>query len=203
MSYDQTKVAFIDTETLGLDPDYHPVWEIAVIVDGEERSWFQRVGPRALRDAEPAALEMTGFDERYDDIAALDPHDSIDRFNSLVRGRHLVGMCPWFDSERLHRTHRVTLSPVEQAAGFEPRRHPWHYHLIDVETMIVGYMQGMYADKPDLLAPSKADLPWKSRDLIRFIGIDPDDRKFLPGHQALTDARLAKACFDEIMGTPT
>lgn len=27
-----TQLAFVDTETLGLDPDRHEVWEIAVII---------------------------------------------------------------------------------------------------------------------------------------------------------------------------
>ena len=43
MSYDQSQVAFIDTETGGLDPEDHPVWEIAVIVDGEEYVWQQKI----------------------------------------------------------------------------------------------------------------------------------------------------------------
>lgn len=205
----QQTVAFIDTETLGLDPEYHPVWEVAVIVDGDEHTWFQRVGPRAIERAETTALDMTGFAHRYDDDAALDPHESIARFCELTAGRHLVGMCPWFDSERLHRIHRTTLPmnlwpDVTDAEGkpngYGPRQHPWHYHLIDVETMIVGYMQGMYSEQPTFAGPSKTDLPWKSEDLVRFLGVDPDDPQFQPSHQALTDARLARACWHEMMG---
>lgn len=210
---DRSKVAFIDTETLGLDPDYHPVWEIAVITEAGERSWFQKVGPRSIKEAEPIALELSGFHDRYDHDAALDPSDSIDRFASLTKGRHLVGMCPWFDSERLHRLHRATLEPINWPGidrdgtgvknGYEPRRHPWHYHLIDVETLIVGWMARALHDEPDGLGDVARlpDLPWKSSDLVRLIGIDPEAPEFQPAHQALADARLAQACWDKIMGS--
>ena len=33
MTYDPSQVAFIDTETTGLDPEDDYIWEIAVIVD--------------------------------------------------------------------------------------------------------------------------------------------------------------------------
>lgn len=34
-----TGPVFIDTETLGLDPRIHRVWEVAAIVDGHEHLW--------------------------------------------------------------------------------------------------------------------------------------------------------------------
>ncbi len=33
-------LAFVDTECTGLDPDRHEIWEVGLIVDDEEHSWF-------------------------------------------------------------------------------------------------------------------------------------------------------------------
>lgn len=41
-------------------------------------------------------------------------------------------------------------------------------------------------------------LPWDSRALSLYVGVNPDD--FKPAHSALTDARWAKACFEAVMG---
>lgn len=206
MTYDQTKVAFVDTETEGLDPGMHGIWEIAVIVDGEEHCWQQRLWPdpsplsffglefastRAIfeRQVEAGAIDQwvldnTGLADRYDHATALDPGASIERFVELTRGRHLVGACPWFDSERLHRLVR----------GYLPSRDlPWHYHLIDVETLVVGATRMTTGD--DMA------LPWSSDELSERAGVTPlppEER-----HTALADARWAKAIFERVMGGPS
>jgi hypothetical protein len=191
LSYDPSKVAFIDTETTGLDPDRHDIWEVAVILpdDGTEVVWQQAVDVTLV---DQWVLDNTGFGERYDRSTAVMPSESIARFARLVEGRHLVGACPWFDSERLHRLWRL-------GKRTDARQHPWHYHLIDIETLVVGYMQGMYSDQPDLHEPSKADLPWDSETLSLFVGVDPAD---FDRHTALGDARWAKAIWEEVMGAP-
>lgn len=209
MSYDPSQVAFVDTETTGLDPELDFIWEIAVIVDGEEHCWQQRIPeetiPWAPGDVEhitwqsrvhPWVLENTGISERYSHETALPPAESIRHLAGLVAGRHLVGACPWFDSERLHREW-LKIDP--------PRReHPWHYHLIDVENLAVGWLHGAAAFST-AHAPSEfwdgfGKLPWKSHDLSRAVGVDPAD--FEPKHSALADARWAKAIYEKIMGPP-
>ena len=209
MSYDQTKVAFVDIETTGLDPELDYVWEVAVIVDGVEHVWQQRLPGT---DGEPArggahwstfvsdwVLENTRIVDAYDHAAALDPVESIDRFCNLVDGRHLVGACPWFDSERLHRLILAHIVPIE-------RLHPWHYHLIDVENLAVGYIHGVNAGVDGtggtggIGGMPVPGLPWKSVDLSRALGVDPAD--FEPKHSALADARWAKALYERMMGDP-
>lgn len=199
MSYDASRVAFVDTETTGLDPELDFIWEIAVIVDGEEYVWQQRLPERR---GEPDwdvvsewVIENTRITRDYDHEAALEPFHSIANLETLVRGRHLVGACPWFDSERLHRA---------QLRESDHRDLLWHYHLIDVENLAVGWLHGAAAFST-AHAPSEfwdgfGKLPWKSTDLSLALGVDPAD--FEPKHSALADARWAKAIYEKIMGPP-
>lgn len=208
-------VAFVDCETTGLDPDRNPVWEIAVIVDGVEHCWTQVIplkpivgkpdypvwtprganngfGIRIIEDGEPVpmfghyvsrwVLENTGIKDRYDHQTALWASESIEKFAALVGGRHIVGAVPSFDEERLRRQYRDRGHELET-------QFPWHYHLIDVEALMVGWL---------LSRGHIVDLPWKSDDLSRKFGIEPpsgDDR-----HSALGDARWAKAIHEKILG---
>lgn len=215
-------VAFVDTETLGLDPDRNPIWEIAVIVDGVEHCWTQVIplaplvgvpdypvwtpegankgfGIRIIEDGarEPVpmfghyisrwVLENTGIQERYDHQTALWPSESIEKFATLVDGRHIVGAVPSFDEERLRRQYRDRGHALET-------QFPWHYHLIDVEALMVGYLLGRAENEGYI----ELDLPWRSDSLSLLVGIDPprgSDR-----HSALGDARWAKAIYEKIMG---
>ena len=213
-------VAFVDTETTGLDPERNPIWEIAVIIpdgpDQGEHVWQQRlplqpnkathhpatfvvdgagwlpiVGdgdrvPRVLRreNVNRWVLDNTRFADDYDHDTALRPDDSIERFARLVEGRHLVGAVPSFDEERLRRLYRKHVDPTAT-------RFPWHYHLIDVEAMMVGYLLG------DPEGDWQLPLPWKSDDLSTALGITPPGKD---RHTALGDARWAKAIYERIVG---
>lgn len=228
MSYDPSLVAFVDVETTGLDPEHDAIWEIAVIVDGFEVVWQQTLTDRQIDNVHPEAARITNFYERYKAEETTPPSSSIRRLISLVEGRHLIGACPWFDSDRLH---RLVLGDIRRTLG---RQLPWHYHLIDVENLAVGYLKGRaefsgwvylppeieegdpvkmarYLDdrtRPGLAPPliSRTDppvwetLPWKSRELSAALGVDPAE--FQPEHTALADARWAKAIYEAIMGEP-
>ena len=190
------QVAFIDTETTGLDPHLCPVWEVAVIVDDVEHLWQVRVPTLTFRGKglpaptqpylDAFADDVCHFTERYDRETALTPLDSVERFASLVDGRHLVGAVVSFDEERLRALHRQYLPAVDF--------YPWHYHLIDVEALAVGYLSCGSKEYHDVEAPG---LPWHSDDLSRALGIDPPsdaDR-----HTALADARWAKAIYEAVV----
>lgn len=181
-------VVFVDIETLGLDADAHPVWEVAIVDEGGgEHVWQVEVSQRDITLAHPIALEITRFEERYRASEAYPPDVVADFLRTLIpAGAHLAGACVSFDEERLRR--------LLWRHGFVP---PWHYHLIDVEILAVGFLRGKAEwdggqwkswHAPDELMP-----PWKSEDLSRALGVDPDQ---FPKHTALGDALWAKAIYE-------
>ena len=176
-------IVFLDTETLGLGLN-DPIWEVAAIrreSDGTEARFHVHVaGPKGFRLAPPEGFPSqfrADFDARYGHIAgvpmlrkrALRP-----LLCDLFRDRpHIVGAVPNFDTERIVRQFGVS---------------GWHYHLIDVENLAVGYLAG----RGSFLPP-----PWDSNDLSRAVGVDPDHYR---RHQAMADVEWAMAIYDRITG---
>lgn len=207
---DLTPVCFVDTETTGLDPDRHEIWEVGLILpDGSEHEWQL---PVDLSRADPIALNIGRFHDRRpmsgtENYRPWGPekHEGkwvihsermpewCSEFVRLTRGLHLAGAVVSFDAERLWRLLR--------ANGQCPM---WHYHLIDVEALAVGFLAGRWA-----IAQKYADVvrasdvvgnttpPWKSVDLSRAVGVEPED---FDKHTALGDARWAKAIYEAVMG---
>jgi hypothetical protein len=96
---------------------------------------------------------------------------------------HVVGAVPNFDTERL--------ALLLRRHGYEPG---WHYHLIDVENLAVGYAYGQAAGLGEL----EIGLPWDSDELSRLVGVEPPGEGEL--HTALGDARWAMRLYDAIVG---
>lgn len=185
MSYKKSQVAFIDTETTGLHPDHHEIWDIAIIVDDEEHCWQNKLSQAGLILVDDWVRENTRFSTDYNHETAIWPWETAERLEKLLKGRHLVGACPWFDSERLHSIYRRHMQETN---------HPWHYHLLDVECLAL-------ADYIDRVADARGDfidldLPIKSDDLSRMIGVEPPEDR----HTAIGDARWAKQIFEKIFG---
>lgn len=136
-------VCFVDTETTGLDPERHEIWEVGLIMpDGRQLLWQL---PVDLGRADAYALKVGRFYERRH--ADLTPADEFaEWFSDLTAGLHLAGAVVSFDEERLRKLLR--------ANGACPR---WHYHLIDVENLAAGKL----GRRP----------PWDSRELAAELGI--------------------------------
>jgi len=187
-----TALAFVDTETTGVHPG-RLVWEVAVIrrePDGTEKVLNVQVHGVDLSEADPFGLKVGGFYDRYLGLSQpagvrCKPEAEVARLvERATRGAHVVGVVPNFDTEVLDvmlRRHR--LIPA------------WHYHLIDVEALAVGYLSG----RAEHEGYTPITLPWKSDELSRACGVEPpseDER-----HTALGDARWAMRWYDAIRGS--
>ena len=112
-------LVYLDTETTGLDPDRHEVWELAYAVDdGSIRSG---VVAHSLRHADPKALSMNGYGERGDRLSFNLTIEAECR--SALDGATLVAANPAFDAAFLRARWGVT---------------PWRYRLLDVEAYAMG-----------------------------------------------------------------
>ncbi len=179
-------VCYVDSETLGLDADVHPIWEVGLITElGEEHCWQLQITQREIDLAHPKALEISGFHERYDRKKAIDPWEFCLEFDDLTKGVHLVGAVILFDEERLRR--------MFWKEGMTPS---WHYHVICVEALAVGYLCGSFVSNGDYDRRGIVPLPWNSKDLSRRLGVDPDQ---FEEHTALGDARWARAIYEKVV----
>lgn len=129
-------LVFLDTETTGLDPALHEVWEIAFAIN--DRSIASGVIPHGLHTADPDALAMNGYTVRGLGVAP-DPWLDIE-LKHLLAGNTIVGANPAFDTAFLRARWGVA---------------PWHHRLIDVESMafaVLGYVRpkGLHALAADL-----------------------------------------------------
>lgn len=182
---------FLDTETLGLGLD-DPIWEIGLIrrePDGTETEHqFLLADPEGMPYVAPMDFPepfASDFQARYyDSDAPLTDHDEVKvLLRYLLRPAdgqkaHIVGAVPNFDTERIARQLGV--------GG-------WHYHLIDVENLAVGWLSRRLANEiADPIRP-----PWSSDDLSGRVGINPAKYS---RHTALGDARWARDIYDTVVG---
>lgn len=179
---DQTKYAILDTETTGLDPHRHEVWEIAVIVrengtDTEAR-WMVRPD---LSTADPRALRIGRFYERTVGVMWSDPGRAAQELARMLDGAVVVGSNPSFDQAFLTRWLR--------AYG-----QCWtaHYRTIDVITLGWGHLMGTKGIERSEPMPRTGAISLAHE-------VDPDvyDR-----HTALEDVRWCRDLFDTIVQGP-
>lgn len=194
-----TPLVFCDTETTGLDRAHDEIWDFAAIrqdtdvILGEKyqrgtfyHAYFEHDTDKVKRLPEPFRVD---HDARYDPDAALNRNDAakfiLDVFRPGENGEkpHLVGAVPDFDAAFMTRLL------YQQLAA----RPPWHYHIIDVEALVVGYLAGV--DSTGMPNAGLPPLPWRSDDLSMAIGVPPpasSDRHTATG-DALWVARLWQA----------
>ncbi|MFD7861817.1 exonuclease domain-containing protein [Streptomyces sp. NPDC059783] len=202
-------LAFIDTETTGLDPHTHEIWEIAVIKrDPDGRDWeshfqIRKSDIHLAQTADEQALKIGRYHERiavpadcgYAQIdgdgrpCAMSRDTLVYDLTRLLTGAMLVGSNPAFDAAFL----RAFLGAT-----------PWHYRTVDIAAMAVGHLYGQaytltkqqcsaeyYARADALLADG-----WRSYELSRLMGIEPPSKS--DAHTALGDARWARDVYDAI-----
>lgn len=203
-------LAFVDTETTGVHQGRR-AWEVAIIrrePDATETTLHLFIADVDLSEADPFGLKIGRFYERHPAYTGTEHGRIVDdpwydmaygpvpdgaqitheaeaahHVERMTRGAHLVGAVPNFDAEVFaDMLRRHQLAPA------------WHYHLIDVEALAVGYLAGRRPfDRSEPVA-----LPWSSDDLTRACGVEPagDDER----HTALGDAKWAMRLYDAIVG---
>ena len=108
---------YLDTETTGLDPDRHEIWELAYAVDdGPIQSGIMF---HSLRHADPKALAMNGYWERSKGVSPDEWADLEISVRFAMEGATLVGANPAFDAAFLRARWGVT---------------PWRYRTLDIES---------------------------------------------------------------------
>lgn len=218
-----TPLVFLDTETDGVHPG-RKVWEIAMIRrDNAHESTSSIFVDIDLSTADPFGLKVGGFYDRHplgkqlsayylnDDATSAAFENADWRSRGVMsrdaaamhvarwtHGAHIVGAVPNFDTE--------TLAPMLREHGLTPA---WHYHLIDIEALAVGYLSGLSAHghSSDTCAETPncdgdempLSLPWKSDALSRAVGVEPPTEE--ERHTAMGDARWAQRVYDAITGS--
>lgn len=214
-----TRLVFLDTETTSLDDERGAVWEIAAIVrqpGSADAEYLWEIRPD-LSTADPMSLKVGRYYERRrlsihsknEAVTKVSPdlleeygpdprpeytgaNDVARRLTALLDSAHVVGAVPDFDFRFLRKFLRE-------------HNECWtaHYHLIDVEALAVGWLYGKAAElkktRPEVdwswPLSEITELPWKSTDLYRAVGVDPDAYEV---HTALGDARLVRDVYDAI-----
>lgn len=191
-------IVFLDTETLGVHIDA-PIWELAAIrrnfsEDGsfkehELHIFIHHYAPPWLTGPESLPEQFaTDYHARFKAGSAYGKSGAAEVLASFLVGRpHIVGAVPNFDTERI--SHQL-LRPAHIPD-------PWHYHLIDIENLVVGFIAGRASQGDVDAGLAMPDLPWNSNDLSRAIGVDPDDYE---RHTAMGDVLWTRAQYDAVMG---
>lgn len=198
-----TDICFLDCETTGLHPALHKPWEVAIIKrsgDEESRLLLQIDVDTEMGNADPFALNIGKFWDRYgkngywEEITHFKDGVPIGTngvpqggelcstieagkyIREFTHGAHIVGNCVSFDAERLGTLLRENWQTPT-----------WHYHVIDIEAMIVGYA---------LAKGKKFSLPYNSKELTEWLGVsEPNDEN---RHTAMGDAIWVRDQWDAL-----
>lgn len=189
-----TPLIFLDCETTGLQIDKHTVWEIAWVVAHHDRERglllvqrrfhsTVRLAARELRDADPDALKIGRFEERYQDEhamqAAVAMKELTEDCSRIAEGTgqplpHFVGAVPGFD-------HNMLCENWLGWPGFGEGH--WHYHLIDVETLAAGKLG--------------VNPPYKHSELADMLGVEINPRT---RHTAMGDVDVCVGMYAAVYG---
>jgi len=123
-------LAFVDTETTGLNPDVHELIEIGLVLVSQEwhgdapsfavlEEFEIKIKPERIEDADPVSLRVNGYnEEEWKDAGTLS--DAMELFASKTEGVIMVGHNVAFDSAFIEKAFRI--------AGIASKM---HYHRLD------------------------------------------------------------------------
>lgn len=185
-------LVFLDTETLGLDPDA-PIWEFAAVrrfaTGGEDKTEFQiRHDATAWLDAMPDQF-LYDYDERYKPHDAATESDAAVMMHILTKDALVVACNPIFDLPRIEKLIR--------RHGMEPS---WHYHPFDISSVAFGAWMVGRRFASSQIGTAEIPLsgpPWKSDLLAAAVGVRSAD---FARHTAMGDVLWTIAQWDAVMG---
>ena len=216
-----TKLAFLDCETTGLDPDVHEIWEVALILREDGKDDLAQVWqlPVDLGAADAMALKIGRWYERrwpWPDYLGSDEFENANNRERRITGA-VVGenqyvvprdrMDDWaaLFAELTDGAHLVgaVISFDEERLRRLLRKHhacpTWAYHLVDVEALAAGWLASEIGYSESVGTPAfgfDPRPPWDSNALSAAVGVDPEQ---FDRHTALGDAFWARAIFDAVM----
>lgn len=170
------ELLFVDTETTGLDPKRHEIWELAWCSYPGGAVVSKRLNPLLrFHEADSTALRLNGFYSRHETgvyhetgRANEGRQEVLAHFALESAGKYLAGFNPAFDALRLDNALRE--------AGFAPA---WHHRLVDLEAMAMGLLQW--------------DEPRGAIEIAKFLEIvHPIE------HTAIGDVRLAYRVYEKL-----
>lgn len=176
-------IVFLDTETLGLERTA-PIWEFAAVrlhrfgAVPDASLQFQIVHQQGAWLESLPELFVADYQDRYDAGTAWLPNFAAREIRDFTADAVIAGSNPAFDMERI--------DLLMAGAGLRPH---WHYHPLDIPSMVAGYFTSG--------VPNVTPLTWRSSDLSRLIGVEPDD---FARHTAMGDVQWCLAQWRQMTG---
>lgn len=168
-------LAFVDTETTGLDPYQHEIFEIGIVLaqqhtDTRGRSELRLIReheillhPKHIETALPRALEISRFHDRAWG-KAVTQQEGLSRAKEILNGTVFVAQNVAFDWTFLLKAGHDHGIDFDSAV---------HYHKLDLASMAFGKLY----DDPKLFK-------FSLREMTEFFGVKNEK-----AHSALSDAR--------------
>jgi DNA polymerase III epsilon subunit-like protein len=152
----------IDTETSGLDPQKCEILEIGAVNYNTGETFEVKVHPLHIKDAEPRALEVNGYNEKDWEEAFLLPN-ALKLLSQFIGGEaYMAAFNVSFDRAFLEKAYKDCNLP-----------YPFHYHHLDV--MSIAWSKGGWIVVPSL------------KQVCTHFGIEPEPAI----HSALNGAQCA------------
>ncbi|MBP6911594.1 MAG: 3'-5' exonuclease [Candidatus Pacebacteria bacterium] len=174
-------LAFIDTETTGLDVDQHELIEIGCVLARQEwvggklklipeKEFEVKIKPTRIQDADPIALRVNGYNET-DWIFAHDLKDAMKLFSDITKDTIFISHNLAFDAGFVDKAFRQTGIPNQM-----------HYPRLDTISIAFARMH------------SNDDQKYSLHALSEYFGIKNPN-----AHTALSDARTLCQLYEKIM----
>jgi DNA polymerase III epsilon subunit-like protein len=163
-------MAFTDLETTGLNPDFHEIIEVGLVVVDQDTlevldEWETKVAPQHPERAQPLVRTINGFnEEQWKHAPSLG--DAMREYTKRTRGSLL---CAWnvrFEAKFLEKAFGANGLDINEVL---------HYHAFDVIPLAMEHLRGTHLEKFTL------------SEVARSVGLHPEPSV----HRALNGAKKA------------